>query len=184
MPDSDSASHAPSGRGPEAGYVPRRLGGPVLAGVTPGQGLAVVHRAVDLAHSLGVSLVCAYADPATFEEHEAGGRLEVLPIDPDTVDDDAAQVRSDLFDRLRDEIAGAGVNWRFAALAGEPAHALAAYAEEIDASMIVVGTREGGIAQRFEERIAGSVASHLAHRQGRPVVVVPLGHRSNGRGER
>lgn len=162
--------------GPGAGYLPRRIGGPVLAGVEPGQGLAVVHRAADLAHSLGVGLVCAYADPTTVEEHEPGGRVEVLPIDPDGVDDDAAQIRSDLYHSLRDELWGAGVNWRFAALSGEPAHALAAHAEEIDASMIVVGTREHGLAHRFEERIAGSVAVHLAHHQNRPVLVVPLAH--------
>jgi nucleotide-binding universal stress UspA family protein len=162
--------------GPGAGYLPRRIGGPVLAGVEPGQGLAVVHRAADLAHSLGVGLVCAYADPTTVEEHEPDGRVEVLPIDPDGVDDDAAQIRSDLYHSLRDELWGAGVNWRFAALSGEPAHALAAHAEEIDASMIVVGTREHGLAHRFEERIAGSVAVHLAHHQNRPVLVVPLAH--------
>jgi nucleotide-binding universal stress UspA family protein len=160
---------------PDAGYLPRRLGGPVLAGVTPGQGLAVVHRAADLAHSLGVGLVCAYADPTTVEEHEPDGRVEVIPIDPDAVGDDAAEIRSDLYHSLRDELWSAGVNWRFAALSGEPAHALAAYAEQIGASALVVGTREHGIAHRFEERIAGSVAVHLAHRQDRPVVVVPLG---------
>lgn len=184
MPDARPDDSTEPPRSPDAGYLPRRLGGPVLAGVTPGQGLAVLHRAADLAHSLGVGLACAWADPTTFEEHEQGGRVEVLPIDPDAVDDDAARIRSDLYHQLRDELWGTGLNWRFAALSGEPAHALATYAEEVGASVIVVGTREDGIAHRFEERIAGSVAVHLAHRQSRPVLVVPLGqHRHRHHGE-
>ena len=180
MPDSSHDTPPPQ---PGSGYLPRRLGGPVLAGVTPDQGLAVLHRAVDLAHSLGVGLVCAWADPTTFDEHEAGGRTEALPIDPDAGDDDAARTRSDLYHSLRDELWGAGVNWRFTAVSGEPAHALTTCAEEADASLIVVGTREDGIAHRFEERIAGSVAVHLAHRQDRPVVVVPLGRHHARSGE-
>ncbi|WP_334172621.1 universal stress protein [Sinomonas sp.] len=170
----------------DGGHRPRRLSGPVLAGVTPGQGLAVVHRAADLAHSLGVGLVCAWADPSTFAEHEPGGRVEVLPIDPDIVDDDAARFRSDLYHGIRDQLMGTGVDWRFAALSGETAHALDAYAAEVGASLIVVGTREHGLDARFEERIAGSVAVRLAHRQDRPVVVIPLGqhhHRRHRHGE-
>ncbi|WP_422935410.1 universal stress protein [Sinomonas sp. P47F7] len=162
---------------PETGYRPRRLEGPVLAGVVPGQGLAVLHRAVDLAHGLGVGLVCAYADPTVISEDEPGGRVELLSIDPDAVDDDAAQIRADLLDGLRGELSDAGITWSFAALSGEPAHALASCAREVGASLIVVGTHEDSLAHRFEERIAGSVAARLGHSQDLPLVVVPLAHR-------
>ncbi|MEA5455409.1 universal stress protein [Sinomonas sp. JGH33] len=163
-----------------SGYTPRRLAGPIVAGVVPGQGLAVVHRAVDLAHGLGVSLVFAYSDPTSLEEAEPGGRVAVVPIDPDAADDDAVQIRSDLAEGLRAELAGSGVEWRLVVTAGEPAHALASLAEELNASAIVVGTRESGLAHRLEERLAGSVATHLSHQQERPVVVVPVPHGARG----
>lgn len=159
---------------PEArGYRARRVGGPVLVGVKPGQSLAVVHRAADLAHSLGVPLVCAFVDPTAVEEREADGRVEALPIDPDGVDDDAAGIRADLYRGLYSELAGTGLNWRFVALSGEPAAALGTHADDVDASVIVVGTQERA---RLEEIIGGSVALHLSHRQPRPVMVVPLSH--------
>jgi nucleotide-binding universal stress UspA family protein len=40
--------------------------------------------------------------------------------------------------------------------------------------MIVVGTREPGFRGTVHEFINGSVAAQLAHRQHRPVVVIPL----------
>ncbi|MDQ4501181.1 universal stress protein [Sinomonas sp. ASV322] len=156
-----------------SGYTPRRLSGPIVVGVVPGQGLAVVHRAVDLAHGLGVDLVFAYADPTSIQEAEPAGRVAVVPIDSDA-DDDDAQVRSELTDVLRTELADAGVEWRLVVPTGDPAHALAALADELGASAIVVGAREGGLAHRLEERLAGSVAARLSHQQDRPVVVVPL----------
>jgi nucleotide-binding universal stress UspA family protein len=164
-------------------YRPRRLDGPVLVGVTPGQSLAVLHRAADLAHTLAVPLVCAFADPAAFSEREADGRREAVAIDPDGVDDGAG-IRADLHRGLTSELADTGLTWTFVALAGEPAAALGGHAEEIDASMIVVGSRER---TRLEEVVGGSVALRLSHRQARPVVVVPLGHHvghHRGRGER
>ena len=47
-------------------YVPRRITGPVLMGVVPGQPLAVAHRAAELAHSLNVGLICAYVDVTSY----------------------------------------------------------------------------------------------------------------------
>ncbi|MCH6471415.1 universal stress protein [Sinomonas terrae] len=177
------------GRPVGGAYGPQRFTGPVVAGVTPGQSLAVIHRAADLARSLGVRLVCVHADPSTVQEREADGRISVLPIDPDAVDDDAARVRAELFHGLRDQLEGTGLEWHFTAVSGEPAKVLGAFAEEAGASLIVVGTRERGIGTRFEELIGGSVATHLAHGQNRPVVIVPLtqhphaqahGHRRGG----
>jgi nucleotide-binding universal stress UspA family protein len=40
--------------------------------------------------------------------------------------------------------------------------------------MIIVGSRRGGLRSTMHEFFGGSVAAHLAHRQPRPVVVVPL----------
>ncbi|WP_334170601.1 universal stress protein [Sinomonas sp.] len=174
-----ASGRSEGGRSEGSGYRPQRVNGPVVAAVTPGQSLAVLHRAADLARGLGVGLLCVHADPSTVEEREADGRISILPIDPDVVDDDAARIRIELFHGLRDELEGSGLEWHFAAVSGEPAKAIGAYAEQMEASFIVVGTRERGIATRFEELVGGSIATHLAHGQNRPVVVVPLAHHAH-----
>jgi nucleotide-binding universal stress UspA family protein len=157
-----------------ASYVPRKITGPVLMGVVPGQPLAVAHRAAELAHSLNVKLICAYVDVTTYLAEEPDGRTEARPIDPDGVDDDIEGISAGIGERLQEALGGSGVPWSFVTLAGEPARALGRLAESTDASVIVVGTRERGFGARFEELLVGSVAVHLTHRQHRPVLVVPL----------
>jgi nucleotide-binding universal stress UspA family protein len=159
--------------GPTA-YVPRRITGPVLMGVVPGQPLAVTHRAAELAYSLNVKLICAYVDVTTYLAEEPDGRIEALPIDPDGIDDDIEGISAGIAERLQDALDGTGIRWSFLTLSGDPARALGRLAESTDASIIVVGTRERGLGARFEELLVGSVAVHLTHRQHRPVLVVPL----------
>ncbi|MDP9989466.1 nucleotide-binding universal stress UspA family protein [Arthrobacter oryzae] len=161
------------GTGPIA-YVPRRISGPVLMGVVPGQPLAVAHRAAELAYSLDVKLICAYVDVTTYLAEEPDGRIEARPIDPDGIDDDIEGIAAAIRERLQDALDGTGIDWSFATLSGEPARALGRLAESTDASVIVVGTRERGLGARLEEVLVGSVAVHLTHRQHRPVLVVPL----------
>ena len=155
-------------------YVPRRITGPVLMGVVPGQPLAVAHRAAELAYSLNVKLICAYVDVTTYLAEEPDGRVEALPIDPDGIDDDIEGISTGVRERLQEALDGSGLRWSFVTLAGDPARALGRLAESADASVIVVGTRERGLGARFEELLVGSVAVHLTHRQHRPVLVVPL----------
>ncbi|MFV0285321.1 MAG: universal stress protein, partial [Demequina sp.] len=68
----------------------------------------------------------------------------------------------------------AGVQWSTRALAGLPSQQLADVADEVDAVLIVVGTREPGLRGTLHEFFSGSVAAQLSHRQHRPVLVVPL----------
>lgn len=157
-----------------AAYVPRRITGPVLMGVVPGQPLAVAHRAAELAYSLNVKLICAYVDVTTYLAEEPDGRVEARPIDPDGIDDDIEGISAGIRERLEEALDASVVRWSFVTLSGDPARALGRLAETADASVIVVGTRERGIGARFEELIVGSVAVHLTHRQHRPVLVVPL----------
>ena len=155
-------------------FQPAKISGPVLMGVVPGQPLAVAHRAAELAYSLGVKLICAYVDVTTYLAEEPDGRVEALPIDPDGLDDDIEGISAGISGHLADALHGAGIDWSFVTLAGDPARALGRLAESTDASVIVVGTRERGFGARFEEFLGGSVAVHLTHRQHRPVLVVPL----------
>jgi len=71
-------------------------------------------------------------------------------------------------------LSGSGVEWTGRELAGDPGRALGRLAEAVNARYIVVGTREASVRETLREFFQGSVASHLAHRQHRPVLVVPL----------
>jgi nucleotide-binding universal stress UspA family protein len=66
------------------------------------------------------------------------------------------------------------IDWSTRRLSGDPARALGTLAESLRAVMIVVGTRDGTVLGSLQEFFAGSIAMNLAHRQNRPVVVIPL----------
>lgn len=147
----------------------------LIVGVAPKQPPAVIAHAAALAARMDASLVCASVavDRYVVVEH-ADGSVESTPFDSDL-----AEVREAEFDpALRASIAAildpTGVPWEVRALAGDPARALAHLADALDAMMIVVGTHEGGLRGSLRELFNGSVAAHLAHRQHRPIVVIPL----------
>lgn len=172
---SDAGTPGDQGRIAEGGPRLREIRGPVLVGVVPGQPAVVLQQAAALARGLGLGLVCAYVDVTRYlvptREDETGGSR---PIDPDGVDDDAEVIAATVRDGIAAELNGSGQQWSFRILAGEPARALGRLADEEGASLIVVGTREGGVGARLEKLLRGSVAVHLTHRQHRPVLVVPL----------
>ncbi|MEG2927695.1 MAG: universal stress protein, partial [Glutamicibacter sp.] len=66
-----------------------------------------------------------------------------------------------------------GVELESYTVAGDPAKVLAAVAEQLDAQMIVVGTRRPGIRSKMAQLMDGSIAVALAHKQHRPVLVIP-----------
>jgi nucleotide-binding universal stress UspA family protein len=148
----------------DAAFVPRRVTGPVLAGVVPGQPLTVVHRAAELAYTLNVKLICAYVDITTYLAEEPDDGLV----------DDVEATSAGIRERLEKTLGGTGVRWSFLTLSGDPARALGQFAESVDVSVIVVGTRERALGIRVEQLLVGSVAVELTHRQQRPVLVVPL----------
>lgn len=53
-------------------------------------------------------------------------------------------------------------------------------ADELEGDAIVVGTRKPGLRTTAHDFFNGSVAVHLAHRQHRPVIVVPLNPVASG----
>jgi len=97
-----------------------------------------------------------------------------MPIDSDLADDVVEEFDPDLHRTIAEVLDHHPVRWSVRALAGGPAQELAGLAEEVDAAMIVVGTRDPGIRGSLHEFFNGSVAVQLAHRQHRPIVVVPL----------
>lgn len=147
----------------------------IVVGVVPRQPAAVVTEAAQFARHFDADLVCAFVDAGRYVVEELpDGSVTSLSLNPDLPD-----LRVETFaPELRAQIAAAldnqDVRWSTRALAGGPAQALAHLADQLDAKMIVVGTREAGFRGTLHEFINGSVAAQLAHRQHRPVVVVPL----------
>jgi nucleotide-binding universal stress UspA family protein len=70
---------------------------------------------------------------------------------------------------------GRSVVWSVHQLVGDPAIAMKQFADRIGAKLIVVGTRRRGFGESIREFFTGSVAARLAHRQTRPILVVPIG---------
>jgi nucleotide-binding universal stress UspA family protein len=135
----------------------------------------VLREAVRLARQFKAVLVCANVEAGSYvvAEHPDGS-VESRPIDPDQPDWNAAVFNGGLAHRIRELADQEGVRVEFRELAGDIAHALGRLAEVLDAEMIIVGSRRGGLRSTMHDFFGGSVAAHLAHRQPRPVVIVPL----------
>jgi nucleotide-binding universal stress UspA family protein len=151
------------------------LVGPIVVGVFPGQSDAVVEQGRALASRLGAELVCAWVDTGRYvvEEHP-DGRIRSMAIDPDVGDAADPGIPPKLSQQLSRILGASDVTWSTRELAGDPARALGHLAEVVGASMIVVGTRRAGMKGSLQGFFNGSTAVHLAHRQHRPLVVVPL----------
>jgi nucleotide-binding universal stress UspA family protein len=155
----------------------------VVAGVTPQQPPIVVQCAARFARQFDAVLVCANVEAANYvvAEHPDGS-VESRPMDPDAPDWDTAVFDGSLAARVRDVAREAGVEVEFRELAGNIGHALGRLAEVLNAEMIIVGSRRGGgMRTSMHEFFGGSVAVHLAHRQPRPLVIIPLSPKPQGR---
>jgi nucleotide-binding universal stress UspA family protein len=159
----DGQSDAPGGR--------RKT---VVVGVVPHQSDVVLLRAADFAAALGADLVCAGVDRARYTVGEnTDGSTVTLPFDPDLPELGDEEFDAGIQRHIEEVLRGKAVRWSVRALAGEPVRALAQLADTLDAEMIVVGTRDGARSS-IQEFFGGSLAVHLAHRQKRPVMVVPV----------
>jgi nucleotide-binding universal stress UspA family protein len=147
----------------------------IVVGVTPKQPVAVLRHAARLARQFEAVLVCANVEAGSYvvAEHPDGS-VESRPIDPDQPDWNTAVFDGGLAHRIRSIADQEGVRVEFRELAGDIAHALGHLAAVLDAEMIIVGSRRGGLRSSMHDFLGGSVAAHLAHRQPRPVVVVPV----------
>jgi len=147
----------------------------IVVGVTPKQPLAVLRHAARFARQFEAVLVCANVEAGSYvvAEHPDGS-VESRPIDPDQPDWNTAVFDGGMAHRIRSIADQEGVRVEFRELAGDIAHALGHLAAVLDAEMIIVGSRRGGLRSSMHDFLGGSVAAHLAHRQPRPVVVVPV----------
>lgn len=157
--------------------------GPVLVGVTGEQPVSVPEQGVNFAKAFGRDVVFAWVDTTQYTSgFMSDGTVAFTTFDPDPADEhiEAAQW---LEERAKEVSDGTGVTWSTRIGAGQPAAVLGALADEVEASMIVVGTREPGFIAGLQEFLGGAVAAHLAHTQERPVIVIPLLPADKGKGE-
>lgn len=143
----------------------------VVVGVTAAQVDALVGVAAAIATAFDATLVCVVADGRRVPVH---GGLRSVPIDPDADDPGEPVFPEALRERIAAILAAGPVPWVTRALPGEAAEVLMQVADEAQASLIVVGTRRPGPLEAMREFVDGSVAARLAHRQFRPVIVVPI----------
>ena len=144
----------------------------VIVGAIPDQAPRVLREAARYARLLGSPMIIAHVDVTRFVTYEdPDGYVHTAPIDLDVSSGEAqlAQVRA----TATEVLAGGGVEWSVQQLVGDPALAIKHLAEQSDARLIVVGTRRRGFGETIREFFTGSVAARLAHRQSRPVLVVP-----------
>ncbi|KZE89576.1 universal stress protein [Microbacterium sp. TNHR37B] len=155
---------------PEARDVPQRA---VIVGVIPDQPERVLREAARYARLFSTPLLVAHVDVTRFVTYEdPDGYVHTAPIDLELAagERQAAKVR----ERTSAVLEGSDVEWSVVSLVGDPALAIAKLADRAEARLIVVGTRRRGFGETMREFFTGSVAARLAHRQSRPVLVVPL----------
>lgn len=150
------------------------LHGAVIAAVVPGQSPRVLKEAARYARLHDAPLVVVNVDVTRFVTYEdPDGYVHSAPLDLAlaTGAGELEEIRA----AAESALAGRGVEWSLRQLIGDPALAIKHLADRIEAPLIVVGTRNRGLGESIREFFTGSVAARLAHRQHRPILVVPVG---------
>ncbi|MFZ1411718.1 MAG: universal stress protein [Micropruina sp.] len=145
----------------------------VVVGVTPHQPDAVLLTAARFARRFEAELVCAFVVTGNYVvDEDALGGVTSRPVDADAEDWSEGAFDAGLLAELPRLLAVQP--WSTRTLAGDPAEALARLADRLDAAMIVIGTHRPQHRRSLRDLLGASVGVHLAQRQHRPVVVVPL----------
>ncbi|GAA1978098.1 universal stress protein [Microbacterium pumilum] len=148
--------------------------GAVIVGVVPDLSSRVLKEGARYAKLLGAPLLVVHVDVTRFVTYEdPDGYVHSAPIDVNIAvgEGDLSIVQAQTAATLE----GQAVGWSVRQLVGDPALALKHLADQVDARLLVVGTRKRGFGESIREFFTGSVAARLAHRQHRPILVVPLG---------
>jgi nucleotide-binding universal stress UspA family protein len=130
---------------------------------TDGSGTAerAVDEAIRLAKALGFEIHLVSAYKPIRGAKVVGGATEVSAPGPDTLVDST-------LDQAAARVRSAGVDVDIHAVEAEPADALLKVAGDVDASMIVVGSR----GMHGAKRVLGSVPNTVSHHAGCNVLIV------------
>lgn len=157
--------------------APEKAAGPgrpqILVGVSGERSRHVIATAAWYAERFDAELTFAAVDADPFTMGETPTGYLVTIADLSGADRPEREFPATLARMIDETLAPHEIPWHPRVAAGSPSRELSVLAEEIDALMIVVGTREG-LRGAVREAVNGSVAAALSHRQHRPVVVVPL----------
>ena len=123
-----------------------------------------LERAARLAKALGAKLVVTSVAPVMVSIGRSGG-----PVDPT---DPPAKHAKEL-ESARAYLEAEGIEADFQPAVGEPAEAIVQLAEQVDAEMIVVGTREPNLIQRLTGQSVSNAVSRHTHRD---VLIVHPAH--------
>lgn len=147
----------------------------ILVGVTASQVDSVATTAINFAVRMGCSVLFVTVDVSSrLVKTEPDGMIMAESIDSDVGGVVVEQFDAQLELHLRELAVKNDVPCHFLASAGDLAVVLTDAANDMNALMIVVGTRKTSLAAALREFFIGSVASSLVHRQHRPVLVVPV----------
>ena len=148
--------------------------GPVVLGAGWDLSERLARTAAGLAADLGLHLVCAYVDPASYLiEWEPDGLRAAASLDPAS-NDEAIFPSGQVLGRLEAFLGPPGTEWSFRVLNGEVAQALDRLADSTGASLLVVGGQRAGILAWMDRILEGSVSTVLVRAQHRPVLIVPV----------
>ena len=157
-----------------AGASDANLRGAVIAGVIPDQSPRVLKEAARYAKLFQAPLAVVHVDVTRFVTYEdPDGYVHSAPIDLNIAAGEGELTK--VQDAAASVLADSGVDWEVRQLVGDPAMAIKHFADQIDARLLVVGTRKRGFGESVREFFTGSVGARLAHRQHRAILIVPLG---------
>lgn len=127
-------------------------------------------RAANVAAAIGRSVGARLHLVTVVRPPEGWWGVVGSPPPADALAASMADAQRSILDRTLDRLERDGLEVTSAEEIGDPASALSALAEEIEADLIVVGRRGAGVVERL---ILGSVADRLAHDAPCPVLIVP-----------
>jgi nucleotide-binding universal stress UspA family protein len=161
----------PGAQGPAA---ERRLPhGPIVLGAAWDFPEHLARTAAALASGLGLHLVCAFVDPASYlTEWEPAASRVAASLDP-AVSAEAAFPPQQVLERLERILGPPGRDWSFRVLNGDVSQALCRMAANASAPILIVGGPRPGSFARLGRLLEGSVSSTLIREQQTPVLVVP-----------
>jgi nucleotide-binding universal stress UspA family protein len=119
-----------------------------------------LERAADLAQAFGSTLIVTSVAPVMVPTPRAAGAID--PTDP-------PEAHVDELARAREYLQGRGIQAEYQPAVGEPAETIVELAEQRQADMIVVGTREPSMLERV---LGQSVSAGVARRAHCDVLIV------------